>query len=290
VFADACELAAQFTAAVVISAHHRDGKCSSSVGTFVALNDEGWILTAAHIFRHMNNMDAQRNACRIYGDEIAAISANTTLTPKQRRLAENKVRVPPKDSVDQYSAWWSEDGIGVEGGDVLESCDLAVVKLSALPKSITKFATLRNPANARRIGTSLCRLGFPFPQVTPIYHADKNAFELPAGTALAFFPNEGIYTRTLKVPPSPSMPPFDELFIETSSPGLKGQSGGPIFDTQGNVWAVQVQTHHLALGFDPKVPDKKETVHQFLNPGLGVSSQTIVPFLQQLGVKFSIST
>ena len=289
-FADACERAGGFTRAVVISAKHRSGKCSSSVGSFIALNADGWILTAAHIFKHLSDLHDQAALCVKYEQEVAAIEADESLTPKKRKLALNKVRVPHRDAVDRHSTWWSADGITVVTGHALESCDLAVVKLSSVPAHISGFATLKDPSKPMRIGTSLCRLGFPFANVTPSYNTAVNAFELPPNTALAFFPNEGILTRTLRVPASPSKPPFDELFLETSSPGLKGQSGGPIFDTTGTVWAVQCQTHHLALGFDPKVPDRKETVHQFLNPGLGVSSQTIVPFLQSLGITFELST
>lgn len=39
------------------------------------------------------------------------------------------------------------------------------------------------------------------------------------------------------------------MFIETSTPRLRGQSGGPIFDVNGAIWAIQSQTHHLKLGF-----------------------------------------
>ena len=45
-------------------------------------------------------------------------------------------------------------------------------------------------------------------------------------------------------------------YLETSSAGLLGQSGGPIFDIDGTVWAMQSRTTHLPLGFAPKVNTK----------------------------------
>jgi len=48
-FAEACEIAKQFTRPVVISRRDQNGKCSASIGTFVVVNKEGWALTAWHI-------------------------------------------------------------------------------------------------------------------------------------------------------------------------------------------------------------------------------------------------
>ncbi len=79
--------------------------------------------------------------------------------------------------------------------------------------------------------------------------------------------------------------------IETSSPGLKGQSGGPIFDKDGVIWGIQSTTHCLPLGFSPAVPDGKphEKEHQFLNVGRGVHADTIVGAMNRVGIKFQIS-
>jgi hypothetical protein len=98
----------------------------------------------------------------------------------------------------------------------------------------------------------------------PTYDEATNSFETPPDQAvLAFFPIDGIFTRIINVlPPSPA-PNFPLKYIETSSPGLRGQSGGPTFDTEGAVWAIQSQTRHLPLGFSPeiKVAGKLEQEH-----------------------------
>ncbi|HYK55809.1 MAG TPA: hypothetical protein VEV15_04980, partial [Flavisolibacter sp.] len=35
-----------------------------------------------------------------------------------------------------------------------------------------------------------------------------------------------------------------------STPGLKGQSGGPLFNSDGLIFGMQSMTNHLHLGFD----------------------------------------
>ena len=80
-------------------------------------------------------------------------------------------------------------------------------------------------------------------------------------------------------------------FLETSSPGLMGQSGGPIFDVRGTVWSIQSRTMHLPLGFNPPVPNatRGEVEHQFLNVGWGTHPQTLVGALRGRGVTFALS-
>ena len=74
---------------------------------------------------------------------------------------------------------------------------------------------------------------------------------------------------------------YQRSFLETSSPGLRGQSGGPIVDTEGTIWAIQSRTIHLPLGFNAKLEKDGREVeeHQFLNVGMGADAATIKGFL-----------
>ena len=49
-FAKACERVYKFTRPLIISTRTVDGTVSSSCGTFIIINPEGWILTAGHLF------------------------------------------------------------------------------------------------------------------------------------------------------------------------------------------------------------------------------------------------
>lgn len=57
------------------------------------------------------------------------------------------------------------------------------------------------------------------------------------------FPLEGMVTRHLSGPGG-------VIGFEMSTPGLRGQSGGPAFDAEGRVWGIQAATAHLDLNFD----------------------------------------
>jgi hypothetical protein len=84
----------------------------------------------------------------------------------------------------------------------------------------------------------------------PIWYEAENRFEIPPQSLpLPRFPIEGILTRFLiKEDPNVAKPPFDIVMIETSSPGLRGQSGGPIFDTNACILGVTKRNPTLPLG------------------------------------------
>ncbi|WP_372642517.1 hypothetical protein [Ancylomarina sp.] len=78
-----------------------------------------------------------------------------------------------------------------------------------------------------------------------------------------------------------------------TTPGLKGQNGGPLFDTDGFIYGMQFLTNHLYLGFDI---DNKEIInngkktkvsnHPLLDVGHCISVERIKEFLNQYNVKF----
>jgi FtsP/CotA-like multicopper oxidase with cupredoxin domain len=109
-------------------------------------------------------------------------------------------------------------------------------------------------------------------------------------TSLTFFPIDGLFTRTIEVPP-PKGIAFPLKYVETSSPGLRGQSGGPTFCSKGAIWAIQSQTRHLPLGFSPEIKDANKThkEHQFLNVGMGIHTETVLGLFNQLAISHQVS-
>ena len=83
--------------------------------------------------------------------------------------------------------------------------------------------------------------------------------------------------------------------LELSTPGLKGQSGGPLFDENGIVYGVQSTTEHLHLGFD-MIKEKmiiggRETIvnnQPFLHVGRCVYVEIIKQFLDDLGIVYYV--
>jgi hypothetical protein len=165
-----------------------------------------------------------------------------------------------------------------------EVIDLAVAKLDPFdPSWVKTYPTFKDPNKNFDQGRSLCKLGFPFHQFQPTWNPITRGFELPPGAVpMPRFPIEGIFTRTsYLVPDEGSSTPFPIKYVETSTPGLRGQSGGPTFDVDGNIWAIQAKTSHLSLGFSGQT--------QYLNVGLGVHPDTMFAVFDRAGIAYTVS-
>jgi hypothetical protein len=81
--------------------------------------------------------------------------------------------------------------------------------------------------------------------------------------------------------------------MELSTPGLRGQSGGPLFDSEGKIFGMQSRTKHLHLGFDIEEKDiiahgkaKKVNDYAFIHLGECIHVSVIKEFLGQHHVAF----
>ena len=99
------------------------------------------------------------------------------------------------------------------------------------------------------------------------------------------FPMDGIVTRhMIDEKGNPSM-------FEMRTPGIRGQSGGPIFSPEGIVYGIQSMTKQLDLNFDIDgnvkrgIENKKVVYTPFINLGIGVSSSEIIKFLDQNNIE-----
>lgn len=300
-FAKAYELASKFTHPVIISSVTYSGEVGTSIGAYVLVNKDGWILTAAHIFNIEQKAREGRKAADDAEEARAQVLADKSLRPKVRDKRLRGINAP-KDAIKQHSFWWGADGIQVNTFTALPGVDLAVAKLENFtPADDQVFPTFYCPKdNMLSYGRSLCRLGFPFHSIAASFDADTQRFTFaPGSLPLPRFPIDGILTRELNLADEGGAPlnlkfadkQIGAQMIETSSPGLMGQSGGPIFDVAGRVWGIQSRTNHLPLGFAPTVidPITKRTVteHQFLHVGVGAHPKVICEFLDGLGVPFA---
>lgn len=168
--------------------------------------------------------------------------------------------------------------------------DLAIVKL-VNPRNLTysSHARFLRSGDVRQ-GKFLCRLGFPFPEFKNYHYNESNdriEWTQQGISGTPRFPIEGMVTRHLA----------DEngIFgIEMSTPGLKGQSGGPLFDERGIVYGMQFATHHLHLGFDMHQQEilsngekiRIEHSQPFLHVGMCIHVNLIKKFLQENNVEF----
>jgi len=298
-FRQAIALAGGFTSPVVLSRKTVEGACSSAIGAFVVVNRDGWIITAGHMLKQLEDLILGDQSRRAYKSQRAAIENDSSIgsSEKKRRIAA----LPKfkKNDTDRSSAWWGRDGVQAVNRAWIDTADIGIARLEPFdPSWFSAYPVFKDPTKDFRPGASLCTFGFPFHSIKPQWDEAVLSFKLPVGALpIPYFPMSGIFTRMAEIvlvdqhgqllPP----PQFPLRWIETSYPGLKGQSGGPIIDPQGSVWGIQCNTVSYPLGFDPPVPGRLgATEHQFLNCGRGVHPDTIFGLFNQFGVKYDVSS
>lgn len=285
-----------FTRPVMTAVRRRDGKTESSIGTFIVLNADGWILTAAHIVTGIQKILTSAVVVKEHEAKAAVIKNDTSIDEKERKRRLRALGHPPEDASSSCAVRWGMGNMPTHMVETyaLPEVDLAIGRLHPFDSSgIVSYPKIKDPGKAFFRGTSLCRFGYPFASMNVQVNPAANTFHFDGVPPV--FPNEGIYTRQVDVEmPDGSKPqsPFPLLFIETSSPGLKGQSGGPIVDVHGAVWGIQSITRSYPLGFDAKVKDGdkvRDASNDFFHVGWGIHAATIVGFLNQRGVKYELS-
>lgn len=285
-FRAAYEIAAEFTKPVVLSRRTFAGNCSASIGSFVVINDEGWIVTAHHLVEQWVELADRDMASRVREDSEAQILADVSLNRTERRRQLSQLGNPKKSDTVRASAWWGQDGLTIKERAfiTIPAIDIAIAQIEDFdPAWVRTYPKFKDPTKEFECGQSLCKLGFPFHQIVPTWDdASQNfGFSVP----IPRFPIDGILTRLVHhIIPNDEPLPFPLTWIETSSPGLRGQSGGPTFDPQGTIWGIQVRTAHFPLGFS-----QKGDPEQFLNVGLGVHTETLIGLFNDNGVKFELS-
>ena len=289
-FSTAYKLASEYTNPVITSLRFSDNSTESSIGSFVVLNNEGWILTAGHLINSFAGFKKHQEEIKDLAEQLKAIELDKTLLNQQKRKKISKLKksFARQKRIINHSFWWGADGIIIDNITVNFDIDLAIGKIRNYnPEMLKNYPKIIHP-NKVSIGTSLCKLGYPFYPIKTTWDSNNNGFKLdPKVFPIPRFPLEGMYTRNVISGVSKDKK-YEKKFIETSTPGLRGQSGGPIFDIEGNIWAIQSQTISLPLGFSPKLKKgKKETTeHQFINVGIGVHPEIITKFLDENKVNY----
>ncbi len=289
-FAKANALARQFTFPIVVSFRQWNGHVDASVGAFVVMNADGWMVTAAHVFQIGRKAGSDAPKVAALSAQIAAVQADPNLSAGRKATEVGRLeRTADPEWITNHSYWCGRDGVNLRELTIVNEADIAVARLDQVPADmVATLPLLKNPLIDLSPGRSLCRLGYAFPKVQTAFDPSKNAFHVQG--EIPFFPLDGIFTRILDAGRTKDGK-FGVRFIETSSPGLRGQSGGPLFDVEGRVWGIQSRTQHLALGFNPEVEisGKNTTVPQFINLGMAVHVGTLVEILDDMRISYQVS-
>jgi hypothetical protein len=286
-FRKATVIADKFTRALVISTRQESGKVEGALAAFVLVNADGWALTAAHVFQLQATFDAHQIERADHARKVATINANTHFNAQRKQREIRHLKANPA-WLTHISHWWGAPGVTAVPIFISPMADLALVKLNGHPMDGVVFPTFGNPAAHIGPGTFLCKLGYPFNAVDVSWDDIAKQFHL-GNKSWPLFPLEGMMTRTIHIA-DPAGNPVAK-FIETSTPGLRGQSGGPVFDADGTVWGIQSRTNHYDLGFAPPVKEGGRTVieHQFLNTSWSADVEEIQKLAAANGVNIAIA-
>jgi hypothetical protein len=272
----------------VVNTRDESGAVRGGVGAFVVVNVDGWAFTAAHVFDASKKYEADAQARADRAKRVAAIQSNVKFSPQRKKHEIQSVPLNP-EWLTNVSNWWAYNGVVASVGYVNEAADLALVKLDNLPGgSVTGYPVFGNVANRIAPGDYVCKVGFPFNDVAVTWDAPTGMFNM-ANASWPAFPLEGMITR--EIFHADQAGNVVARGLETSTPGLRGQSGGPWLDSDSRVWAIQTKTFHYNLGFPQTIKDGARTVtqHQFLNTGWGADVEEIIKLAGANGVHIDIA-
>lgn len=283
-FAEAFKIVQPYTRPIfTVTQGAAEGSLSCGNGTMVVVNRDGWFLTAAHMFDALKARAQDREQIRQFDASVKNIVDDQRLTPKKRRDRLARLR-PNEQLVRECHYYWMPkpgEALPLSTSDLhlYPEHDLAVGRVQNFNVDwVPSYPVFKDPT-LLPIATSLLKVGFPFVPIT--IQPSPDGFDMTMGS-FALYPVEGIYSRSMR---------SDQggVFIETTTAGLKGQSGGPTVDAAGRVWGIQVLTQHINLGFEAKEPGSNRSVPQFLNAGLGVHPLVLRGIMQKHGIDFASS-
>ncbi len=261
-FRNACKVIRPFTLPVILCRKTVAGQTSGNLGAFVVINDEGWVVTAGHVVQQLSAMLDDVKFVRDYFRQLSAIKVDASIDERERKKRINKLPKPSNGQTDQFAQVWSAfpGRPNLTSGIAYMPVDVAVGRLIPFdPTWVSTYPVFKDPTKDFEPGAMLCRTGFPFHNVVPIWDNANNRFDLPPATFPApLFPIEGIFTRTVTLNPA------------------------RIFDDKGTIWGIQCQTVSYDLGF-------KTTTPQYLNVGVGVHPETLFAIFTAHGIKFQVS-
>ncbi len=250
-FKAACETLAKQVRPIVVATKHGPRPPQLAVGASVMVNGDGWILTAAHIVRAA----------------VQALAAYREFDGLSNHDQRKRLKQSPDTTITHAGVQWGTwDSPTVTGEFILHgTADLALFRL----------AEFRNPDGYQppefRVdvapGESLCRVGYALLDDISVA-LEGDSFTIDQAPPL--FVNDGIVSRYA----------LDSGVdhIEITSPGLIGQSGGPVADAQARVCGLQVRTRHYRLGFGTE-----RSMHHI---GQAVNASVVCDFLRSNNISF----
>lgn len=290
-FVEAIENVDQFTRPVhFILRYYNGSDIVPGTATLFFVNEDGFAVTCRHVARQILFANSIYENYIKFSAELRRFERDPGLDT-QRQLLEAKYKInaetPIRILFNFIKCVPSYKSLTIH---LHPSQDLAIIQFRDFQSiQYQGYALFLKDSRMVKQGKYLCRLGYPFPEFTNYrYNRDTNDIEwIKEGRInTPIFPIDGIVTRHIGEG-------NEVTGIEMSTPGLRGQSGGPLFDTKGVIYGMQSSTRHLHLGFDQVnrevITDgqrKRVSNYPFLNVGQCVHVDVIKQFLRDKKVSF----
>lgn len=290
-FISAIENVANFTRPIHTIVRNYNGKqILPGAATIFFVNGEGYAITCKHVIEVLASSEHMKDNYEQFKEERDKLPKDGKYKMSLRGL-EMKYKYTDETSIQIKNMF--VDCVDYMSGfswHMHPHYDLAILKFNDYKNlSYSGHAVFKKETDDIKQGQYLCRLGFPFPEFTNFqYNENLDDIEwIATGVNISpRFPIEGMITRFLVEE--------NKLYgIEMSTPGLKGQSGGPLFDKDGIVYGMQFSTKHLHLGFDIVDKEiltnnkiKKVSDYSFIHLGQCIHASVIKEFLASHNVKY----
>ncbi len=279
-FANGFSKAIQYTKPVLTAIQSGSENTAYGIGQYVIINSEGWIVTAAHVVDSIMLSEILRKSER-----------NTNLKSSRSK----KSILPSIPSLDRMGYFWGQPGVKLTKRTVDRGADIAIGKLEPFdPSWCSVYPVIKRPDTIKP-GTCLLRLAYPFAQDTMKYDFDRDIWSLmPGGQSPVrgdVYPTIGIFSRVATYHTPEMTAPVN--VIETSNPSYSGQSGGPMFDHDGNLWSINSQSQSISLNYrvterrNGKVHQKDKSVT--IDVGIGLHPMHLIERLNERGIVHTIS-
>lgn len=291
-FENAIEKISGFTRPLHTISRTYGGLVVPGTATFFFVNDAGVAITCKHVANLIPSADTINATYLKFKAERDKL-ANDGKYHKLLNGLETKYKYGKETTVQlKHNFLNCFDKLEQIVCHVHPTLDLAIIEFKGFEKILYNgHANFIKDNSKIKQGKYLCRLGFPFPEFNNFKHnpaADDIEWTNTGNPNSPTFPIDGIITRFTGDATE------GITGIEMSTPGLRGQSGGPLFDTDGKIYGMQFATNHLHLGFDLQDKEiinngKKTKVsnYPFLHVGLSVHVDKIKVFLHQHAINFT---
>ncbi|MCF2499451.1 MULTISPECIES: trypsin-like peptidase domain-containing protein [Dyadobacter] len=290
-FVEAIEKVDQYTRPIhFILRYYTGSDIVPGTATLFFVNEHGYAITCRHVAQQILYASSIYENYLKFKGELRKFEKDPGLET-QRAFLETKYRIsndnPIRILFNFINCVTAYKGLAIH---LHPTQDLAIIQFRDYDsKQYQGYARFLKDSRLVKQGRYLCRLGYPFPEFTN-YQYNKNTGDiewLKAGRInTPSFPIDGIITRHIGESNG-------VVGIEMSTPGLRGQSGGPLFDTNGIIYGMQSSTRHLHLGFDQVNREvttegqrKRVSNYPFLNVGQCVHVDVIKQFLREKNVTF----